>query len=338
MEVTESSTRITVDGVALAKAVYPVTIDPVVGANDQRLSTMAGLGSGTGVADDAEIAYGSTQREFFAVWEGTEADAGTEEVRIFGQFIDAETGAEVGTDDILAGDPPGGPDPDLDAFDPAVAFNPTNNEFLVVFGGEEDDDPFLPPGETEVFGQRFDATTRDTTGSVFRISDCGTDGDGNADVGGIGGGTTIDVAHSATSNRYLVVWRCDDVGDQDSDGDGTNDGTGTPTDFDFEIMGQLVSGAGSLVLNNDFVVSFTDGTHGTNIFLYHAEFPAVAWNSDHDQFLVTWVEDNLTHANAASADGDGNREVYGQLVDVRGPACRRRGSARSVRSIDRLQI
>lgn len=322
MEVTESSTRITVDGAALAKAVYPVTIDPVIGANDQRLSDMAGLGSGTGVADDAEIAYGGTQGEFFTVWEGTEADASTEEVRIFGQFIDAATGGEVGTSDILVGDPPGGPDPDLDAFDPAVAYNPGDNEFLVVFGGEEDPAPFFPPGETEVFGQRFDASTRSTTGGVFQISDCGTDGDGDADVGGIGGGTTIDVAHSATSNRYLVVWRCDDAGDQDADGDGVNDSasTGTPTNFDFEILGQVVSGAGSLVLNNDFVISFTDGTLGTNVFDFHAEFPAVAWNSDHNQFLVTWVEDNATL-------GDGNREVFGQLVDASGDLLATGGAA-----------
>ena len=320
MEVTESSTRITVDGVALAKAVYPVTIDPVIGANDQRISDMAGLGSGTGVADDPDVAYGSTQSEFFAVWEGTEAAAGAEEVRIFGQFIDAGTGAEVGANDILAGDPPGGPDPDLDAFDPAVAYNPGDNEFLVVFGGEEDPDPFFAPGETEVFGQRFDASTRGTTGGVFQISDCGTDGDGDADVGAIGGGTSIDVAHSATSNRYLVLWRCDDVGDQDVDGDGTNDGLGTPTNFDFEILGQVVSGAGSLVLNNDFVISFTGGAPGTDVFDFQAEFPAVGWNSDHNQFLVTWVEDNSTLGNS-------NREVYGQLVDASGDLLSTGGAA-----------
>ena len=40
MKVTASKTRIVVDGKALAYAVYPVTIDPEVGANDFRISDM----------------------------------------------------------------------------------------------------------------------------------------------------------------------------------------------------------------------------------------------------------------------------------------------------------
>ena len=39
-EVTAGATRLAVDGPALARAVYPVTIDPEIGANDFRISDM----------------------------------------------------------------------------------------------------------------------------------------------------------------------------------------------------------------------------------------------------------------------------------------------------------
>ena len=40
---------------------------------------------------------------------------------------------------------------------PHVAFSPTSNEYLVVFEGD-DDTPPLVDGESEIFGQRLDAT------------------------------------------------------------------------------------------------------------------------------------------------------------------------------------
>jgi hypothetical protein len=64
------------------------------------------------------------------------------------------TPAEVGANDFrLSHMGPAG-DPNFDAFDPAVAYNPTNNEYLVVWRGD-DNTPPLVNDEFEIFGQRF---------------------------------------------------------------------------------------------------------------------------------------------------------------------------------------
>jgi hypothetical protein len=44
------------------------------------------------------------------------------------------------------------------AFEPSVAYNSTNNEYLVVWRGR-DNTGSLTDNETEIFGQRLDAAT-----------------------------------------------------------------------------------------------------------------------------------------------------------------------------------
>jgi len=72
-EVTAGATRLAVDGPALARAVYPVTIDPEIGANDFRLSDMGPDGSGDFGAFDPALAYNSLNNEYLGVWEGDDA-------------------------------------------------------------------------------------------------------------------------------------------------------------------------------------------------------------------------------------------------------------------------
>ena len=87
------------------------------------------------------------------------------------------TGAEVGTNDFRISDM--GPDgnTNFDAQDPAVAYNSTNNEYLVVWRGDDDTAP-LVDNELEIFGQRLNAATGAAVGTNdFRISDMGPDGE-----------------------------------------------------------------------------------------------------------------------------------------------------------------
>ena len=55
------------------------------------------------------------------------------------------------------------------AFNPALAYNSLNNEYLVVWQGDDSTD-----GEFEIFGQRLNAATGAGIGANdFRLSDMG---------------------------------------------------------------------------------------------------------------------------------------------------------------------
>ena len=107
----------------------------------------------------AAVAYNSASNEYLVVWAGDD-DTGTlveDEREIFGQRLNAATGAQVGGNDfrICTMGPNG--DTNYDARDPAVAYNSVNNEYLVVWEGD-DNTGTLVDGEFEIFGQRLTAT------------------------------------------------------------------------------------------------------------------------------------------------------------------------------------
>src|SRR3989337_153711 len=86
------------------------------------------------------------------------------------------TGAEGGANDFRMSDM--GPDGNTNfaANFPGIAYNSTNNEYLVVWVGDDTTSP-LVDNEFEVFGQRLNAATGAEVGANdFRISDMGPDG------------------------------------------------------------------------------------------------------------------------------------------------------------------
>src|SRR5262245_10111378 len=182
-------------------------------------------------ADRPAVAYNPTNNEYLVVWEGNENPAGYE-VEIHGQRLNAATGAEVGANDFRISDM--GPDGDgrFSAIEAAVAYNSTDNEYLVVWGAS---DPTVE--ENEIFGQRLDAATGTEVGTNdFRISDMGPDGDPNFD------GSTPAVAYNPTNNEYLVTWYGND---------NISPGLG-----ELEIYGQRLNAATGAELGaNDFRIS-----------------------------------------------------------------------------------
>ena len=106
LEVTATGTRIVLDGAALAAARYPVTVDPEIGANDFRISDMGGTGDANYDAFEPAVAYNATDNEYLVVWAGDDDVGGLVdgEYEIFGQRLDATTGAEVGSNDFRISD------------------------------------------------------------------------------------------------------------------------------------------------------------------------------------------------------------------------------------------
>ncbi len=253
-----------------------------VGTNDARLSDMGPDGTADFDALNPAVAYNPDRNEYLVVWEGHDVTVG--EWEIFGQRIDAATGAEVGENDLRISDMGVDGDPSADAFDAAVAYNPTNREYLIVWSG--DDGTVQAGDEFEIFGQRIDAATGAEVGeNDFRISTMGPDGDASFDA------VFPAVAYNPTDNEYLVVWQGDDdtpplvVGEN-------------------EIFGQRIDAAtGAEVGENDFRIS-TMGPDGDRNF--PAFEPAVVYNPQMNEYLVVWEGEELS----------GEAETYVQRIDA----------------------
>ncbi len=169
----------------------------------------------------------------------------------------------------------GDTDADRDADHPAVAYNSAANEYLVAWAG----DSLATDGEFEIFGQRVSAAGAEL-GADFRISNLGMDGDADRDA------EQPAVAYDSAVNEYLVVW----------------EGDGLATEGELEIFGQRLSAAGAQ-LGADFRISNLgmDGDAARD-----AEEPAVAYNSNDNQYLVTWHGDGLVD--------NGETEIFGQRL------------------------
>ncbi len=228
-----------------------------VGVNDFRVSeTGTDISFQRGIA--ADVAYNSTDNEFLVVWQSDELGGGEDE--IYGRLIDGETGSlgpifrisQTGDDGVGTLD---------EAFKPAVAYNPTDNQYLVAWQA----DPatgIMADGELEIYGQILAADGTEIGGD-FRISQVGNDGDANTDA------TDAAVAYNATDNEYLVVWSGDDSFDNA-----------------FEVYGQRVTAAGAQIGTDDFRIS-TMGVND-NDASRGAFRPDVVHNAVANEYLVVW--------------------------------------------------
>jgi hypothetical protein len=352
MVVTADSTRITVDGAALLSAAYPVTVDPEIGGDDVRISQMGPDGDSSYGANFPTVAYNSVNDEFLVVWEGNNgaplaqfeleiwgqrvnaqtcaaigppirvSDMGPDstttysasrcavaynstdneylvvwrgddnvggvvdgEFEIFGQRIDAATGAEVGPNDFRISDMNGIGNTNGAADVPAVAYNRQLNQYLVVWHGHESNSP-LALNEYEIFGQRLAANGAEVGANDFRISDAGPDGDTTRRS------VDPDVIFNSWTDAYLVVWQADDQA----------------VDNEFEVYGQQIDAStGTEIGSNDFRISDAGPDGDTN---YSAYAPRVAFNSWYNYYLVVWFGDD-------NVDGLVNDEfeVFGQYLD-----------------------
>jgi len=131
-----------------------------IGANDFRLSDMGPDGDVNYQATVPAVAYSSRDNEYLVVWSGDDNSGALAdgEYEIFGQRVDAATGAESESDFRLSDMGPDG-QPVYDAREMALAYNSGGNQYLVVWSGD-DDTPPLVNDESEIFGQRFTASFR----------------------------------------------------------------------------------------------------------------------------------------------------------------------------------
>src|SRR5262249_44036654 len=197
--------------------------------------------------------------------------------QIFGPRLPAG-GAELGPTASRLSDM--GPDGNtrFAASSPAVAYNGVNNEYLVVWEGDDTID-----NEFEIYGQRVEADTGLEIGTDFRLSDVGPDGDTHL------GAFIPAVAYNGTNTEDHVVW--------------------SGADNKCEIFGQRLNAAtGAQVGANDFRLSDV-GPDGDTRF--GAFSPALAYNGAANEYLVVWHGDDTTGTLV-----DNEFEVFGQRLNA----------------------
>jgi hypothetical protein len=262
-----------------------------VGSDDFRISDMGGTGDRDFVAISAAVIHNSTENEYLVVWTGDDHEGGLvdNESEIFGQRLDRD-GGELGANDFRISDMGGTGDSDFNALTPAVIHNSTENEYLVVWWGDDDVGGLIDQ-EVEIFGQRLNENGTEQGANDFRISDMGGTGDGAFDA------TSPAVTYNSVDNEYLVVWQGDDD-------------VGGLVNGELEIFGQQLNENGGEVGVNDFRISDVGGTGNAD---YWARNPDVTHNPVANDYLVVWYGDD----NEGGLFDD-ELEIFGQRLDRSG--------------------
>jgi hypothetical protein len=196
------------------------------------------------------VAYDSTHHRYLVVW----IDERKRDVRgrdIYGRLFTADGTPVRGAFRIS------GPAATGDEFEPAVAYDPTHDQYLVVWR----DDRRSGTRGWDLYGQRLTATGRRTSGN-FRISGPGATDHEYAPA----------VAYNSVHRQFLVVW-------EDTRDYGTRHR---------DVFGRRIK-AGGTPAGDDFRISGPSATE-------EDQAPAVTFNTTHRQFLVVWADARTTQA------------------------------------------
>lgn len=240
-------------------------------------------------AYDSAVAYNPGSGEFLVVWSGDDGRSGrvNDEFEIHGQRLDASTGAPLGADDFRISDAGGTGNAVSQAYRPSVAWNAIDNEYMVIWWGE-DLDAGTADGEYEIYGQRLDGATAAELGpNDFRISVIGPAGDT------AWFGADPDVAHNPEANEYLVVWAAIETVSGAFQG--------------LEIFGQRLDADGQEIGTDDFRLTDVGGIGEAG---FKADMPAVVFSPISGRYLVSFRADDDQGGQIY-----GEREIHLQAID-----------------------
>jgi hypothetical protein len=256
--------------------------------NDFRISDVGGTGSSASNARNPDVAFNSTYNQYFVVWSADDPVDGVvdNEFEIWGQLVDADGGG-LYTNDFRISSNGGSGNAVYDAEDPAVVYNPSRDEYLVVWEGDSNAGGMVD-NEYEIWAQRVYSTGY-LVGSNLRMSDMGGTGDAYFDA------YAPDVVYNSSNFEYLIVWYGDD-------------NAGSLVEDEFEIYGQLVDEDLVGVGANDARVS---DMGGTGDLVYDAFHPSVAYNPMRNEYLVVWQGDDNVGGLV-----DNEFEIFSQRMDA----------------------
>jgi len=259
-----------------------------VGTNDFQISLTGEAGETRLEAKNVALAYNSTNNEYLAVWTAnnrpSESSETVSQYEVWGQRLHGNTGAAIG--EIFRISDMGPEDSDAyGANAPAVTYNSQDNEYLVVWYGDDNTGNAVR-NEAEIWGQRIDGATGAELGqNDFRISTMGPNGNPLAD------GKFPALAYNSQDNEYMVVWYGDVFFDEK-----------------LEVWGQRLAADGRELGANDFRISVSGGNHDVR---YGGYDPAITYNSVDNEYLVVWY-------GGQSSISEGEEEIWGQRMDADG--------------------
>jgi hypothetical protein len=249
---------------------------------------------------DPAVAYNSQHNEYLVVW-SSDAPAGNmadDELEIFSQRLDAD-GTKVGGRVRLSTTGADG-DTSYKASRPAVAYNPSGDQYLVAWDAD-DDTSTLAPGANEIFARRVSGASGQVGSLTVQVSRLGIpDTDAGFD------GFRPAIAANSRSGEFLVVWHGDD--------ERSSPELGVLVDGDVEIFGQRLSATAALIGEDSFRISRLgpDGQTG-----FDALAADVAYDRADDRYLVVWEGEEAI---------DEKRQIFGELLDADGGVVVRRNA------------
>lgn len=198
----------------------------------------------TALDSQPATAWNGEANEYLVVWQD-QRYLSVRGVEIAAQRVSAD-GTPLGANFAI-----GGTAATASEYMPAVAWNQTRHQYLVVWSDSRN----AGTRGMDIYGQRVSASGERLRGNFLISGDAATDEESQASV-----------AWNGTANEYLVVW--EDRRNQHASGS--------------DIYGQRLSAAGER-LGDDFRVS---GALATSNELD----AAVAWNSQANEYLVVWAD------------------------------------------------
>jgi len=133
-----------------------------VGTHNFRISAMGGYGTSPAVA------YNSENNEALVVWQGNTTTSEARE--IYGQLLNAATGAQIGPTDFLLSQMGTPSNTSIQPKYPDVAYNSTDNNYLVVWESDSDITPLID-NEYEIYGQLVSSAGAEIGTDDIRLSD-----------------------------------------------------------------------------------------------------------------------------------------------------------------------
>lgn len=195
------------------------------------------------------------------------------EREVWGQRLDRD-GNEVGANDFRISST--GPQGDSSFFAQhvAAAWNSVDNEYLVVWSGNDDTPPYNQ-SEREIYAQRLDADGAQIGANDFRISNMGN-------ALSIYFAFQPAVVHNPEQNEFLVAWE-------------GNHEFGDPPMDNREVFGQRLAADGTEVGDDDFPLSDLGDGLALDV--------AAAFDPLANAYIVTWygLEDDLLSSTPRTA-------------------------------------
>ncbi|GGK31665.1 hypothetical protein GCM10007962_27590 [Yeosuana aromativorans] len=243
-----------------------------VGANDFRISFLGTDGDTAFRAEDPDVTYNSIDNEFFVVWKGETSVDGENE--IFGQRVDASTGNLIGSNFRISDMGTEG-DTSTGAFLPKVDCSKTNNEYLVVWEGDD-----VINNKIEIYGQKISNLGVEIGSNDFKISNQLPIDDASFDA------RYPNLVWNEIDNDFLIVWQGE-----------------TSTDNETEVYGQLFDLDTNSFIGGNFKISDM-GTDGDTSFTVGQNL-SLAYNSTDNEYLIVWSGSDFT---------PNVYEIYGQIL------------------------